>query len=289
MVTAESWQDVKNRFSAVAHDGGHDLAVSGSDVLGGTAAARHRFTLVATGASRLLGAGGDSGYEKWLTTLREKLRHLKPAYFSVDTLTSWRPKSRTLPISKIDLPAGGTRQASDDTGATCIDPAALVAATKRAGTSMVVTPDGNRFIVRRADRDIYTAYVALKRTRVPCLVYEQATSGTSGTAQPVETVTEHEAIHPVCLASIELCDLLADEVFASESPAQGKPRDRQSTARRAARTRETRARHQRWRKAHRDLQKSRPHMSKVWYARQIARQMIAEGRADATIRKHLIT
>ena len=235
MVTAESWQDVKNRFTAVAQDGGHELAVSGSDVLGGTAAARHRFTLVATGASRLLGAGGDSGYEKWLTTLREKLRPLKPAYFSVDTLMSWRPKSRTLPISKIDLPAGGTRQASDDTGATCIDPAALVAATKRAGTSMVVTPDGNRFIVRRADRDIYTAYVALKRTRVPCLVYEQATSGTSGTPQPEETVTEHEAIHPVCLASIELCDLLADEVFASESPAQGKPRDRQSTARRAAR------------------------------------------------------
>ena len=61
----------------------------------------------------------------------------------------------------------------------------------------------------------------------------------------------------------------------------------QSTARREARKLDTQALHKRWRKAHRDLRRSRPNMSKVWYAEQIAKQEIAVGRTAATIRKHL--
>ena len=67
------------------------------------------------------------------------------------------------------------------------------------------------------------------------------------------------------------------------------PRYTPSTARREARKLDTQARHERWRTAHRDLRKRRPNMSKGWYAQQIAKHEIAEGRSVATIRKHLTT
>ena len=67
------------------------------------------------------------------------------------------------------------------------------------------------------------------------------------------------------------------------------PRYTPSTARREAHKLDTHALHERWRSAHRDLQKRHPNMSKVWYAQQIAKRQIAEDRSAATIRRHLTT
>ena len=60
-----------------------------------------------------------------------------------------------------------------------------------------------------------------------------------------------------------------------------------STTRREAHTRDTQARYARWQRAYRALKQRRPHMSDVWYARQIAKQEIAAGCHASTIRKHM--
>ena len=67
------------------------------------------------------------------------------------------------------------------------------------------------------------------------------------------------------------------------------PRYTPSTVRREASKLDTQTRHERWRTAHRELRRRRPNKSKTWYAQQIAKQEIAEGRSAATIRKHLTT
>ena len=60
-----------------------------------------------------------------------------------------------------------------------------------------------------------------------------------------------------------------------------------SDARREARKLETQARHERWRKAYRDLKKKHPNMSDAWYAKQIAKGKLAGGRSAETIRKNM--
>jgi hypothetical protein len=60
-----------------------------------------------------------------------------------------------------------------------------------------------------------------------------------------------------------------------------------SNAKRAARTLDTQAMCESWRKAYRSLRKQRPNMSDVWYSQQIAKQDIAAGRNAETIRKHM--
>ena len=60
-----------------------------------------------------------------------------------------------------------------------------------------------------------------------------------------------------------------------------------STTRREARRLDTQARHGRWQTAYRALKQRRPHMSDVWYARQIAGQAVAAGCDASTIRKHM--
>lgn len=62
---------------------------------------------------------------------------------------------------------------------------------------------------------------------------------------------------------------------------------RPSTARRDARTLATEERNEKWRKAHRELKRSRPNMSDVWYSQQIAKMPIAQGKTAETIRKQL--
>ena len=65
------------------------------------------------------------------------------------------------------------------------------------------------------------------------------------------------------------------------------PRYTPNQARRVARTLDTQARYARWQKAYRALRKRRPHMSNLWYARQIARQAVADGCRADTIRRHM--
>ena len=65
------------------------------------------------------------------------------------------------------------------------------------------------------------------------------------------------------------------------------PRYTPNQARRQARTLDTQARYARWQKAYRALRKRRPHMSDVWYARQIAGQEVAAGCRADTIRRNM--
>ncbi|MHB8389162.1 MAG: hypothetical protein ACYDBH_06220 [Acidobacteriaceae bacterium] len=60
-----------------------------------------------------------------------------------------------------------------------------------------------------------------------------------------------------------------------------------SNARREARKLDTQAMYDRWRKEYRALKKTRPNLSDVWYAQQIAKKPIAQGRDAETIRKHM--
>lgn len=60
-----------------------------------------------------------------------------------------------------------------------------------------------------------------------------------------------------------------------------------SNARREARKLDTQATHESWRKAYRQKKKERPGMSDSWYAQQIAKMDIGEGRSADTIRKQM--
>lgn len=60
-----------------------------------------------------------------------------------------------------------------------------------------------------------------------------------------------------------------------------------SNARREARKLDTQAMYEGWRKEYRALKKTRGNMSTVWYAQQIAKRPIAQGRDAETIRKHM--
>ena len=65
------------------------------------------------------------------------------------------------------------------------------------------------------------------------------------------------------------------------------PRYTPSTTRREARVLDTQARYARWQQAYRALKQRRPQMSDVWYARQLAKQVVAAGCHADTIRKHM--
>ena len=60
-----------------------------------------------------------------------------------------------------------------------------------------------------------------------------------------------------------------------------------SNARREARKLDTQAMYESWRKACRDLKKTRRNMSDVWYSQQIAKMGIAQGRSADTIKKNM--
>jgi hypothetical protein len=60
-----------------------------------------------------------------------------------------------------------------------------------------------------------------------------------------------------------------------------------SQAKCEARKLETRARHARWKKKYRELQRSKPGKPDTWYAQKIAKMDIAQGRDPETIRKNM--
>lgn len=72
-----------------------------------------------------------------------------------------------------------------------------------------------------------------------------------------------------------------------DSATTADPRYTSSNVKREARKLHTQGMYEGWRKAYRDLKKQRRNMSDVWYARQIAKLDIAEGRDAETIRRHM--
>lgn len=72
-----------------------------------------------------------------------------------------------------------------------------------------------------------------------------------------------------------------------EKQSRAKDHYQPSTARRDARKLETRAMHERWRKAYRDLKRKHPDKSDVWYSLQIAKTEGARRRSAETIRKQM--
>ena len=70
--------------------------------------------------------------------------------------------------------------------------------------------------------------------------------------------------------------------------ATGDPRHTPSTVKREARKLDTQAMYASWQKAYRDLLKKSPGKSDVWYANQIAKKPISQGRNASTIKKHVL-
>ncbi len=286
------WQDARRRFQELMSNGGHELEALDSDLMGGSPAVRHRFKLLATGAGRAVASSPDAGYPAWLSALRERLEPLNREYFSITTSVSGRLKPRTIQLSRIDLPQG-KRGRRSHTSETANAPAAFIEAVESTGMYMVVVPRGNRFVVAPDHREVHAAYVALNRTQAPCVVSEPESPGKAKrrARRPVTIRKEAkcDVIRNLCQASIELCEVLAAEAFAS-GPNSSPSRTRYTptnTVLREARKLATQARHDGWRKEHRALRKRRPGQSQSWYALQIAKLPAAAGRTPATIRKHL--
>ncbi len=60
-----------------------------------------------------------------------------------------------------------------------------------------------------------------------------------------------------------------------------------SNAKRETRKLDTQAMYESWKKAYRNLKKTRPNMSGIWFSRKIAKMDIAHGRNAETIRKQM--
>ena len=213
MKPAGWWQETQHRFKVLIDEGGIDLIVSGPTLLGGTPTIQQQFRDVATAAGRAVGGTGDTGYETWLVGLWERLKPLKDEYFSEQQVSSVRPTSREIPLSRIDSPP--KKQGAERRGETRfagLDPSERIAAVARSGFHMVVVPGPRRrYVVALQDRAIYAAYVELCYTSAPCVVK------TRGRRPPMEAHTVDErVIDRVCRASMDLCALLETEALAEE-------------------------------------------------------------------------
>ena len=213
MKSADWWRETRHRFKVLIDEGGIDLIVSGPTLLGGTPTVQQQFRDVATAAGRAVGGTGDTGYETWLVGLWERLKPLKDEYFSEQQVSSVRPTSREIPLSRIDSPPkkqGAKRRG--ETRFAGLDPSERIAAVARSGFHMVVVPGPRRqYVVALQDRAIYAAYVELCDTSAPCVVK------TRGRRLPMEAHTVDErVIDRVCCASMDLCALLETEALAEE-------------------------------------------------------------------------
>ena len=218
------WRETRHRFKVLIDEGGIDLIVSGPTLLGGTPMIQHQFRDVATAAGRAVGGTGDTGYETWLIGLWERLKPLKKdEYFSEQHVLSTRPKSREIPLSRIDSPP--KKQGAERRGETRfagLDPSERIAAVARSGYHMVVVPGPRRrYVVALQDRAIYAAYVELCYTSAPCVVKARGRR----LSMEAHTVDER-VIDRVCRASMDLCALLETEALAEGSKQQELQGDR---------------------------------------------------------------
>ena len=213
MKSADWWRETKHRFKVLIDEGGIDLIVSGPTLLGGTPTVQQQFRDVATAAGRAVGGTGDTGYETWLIGLWERLKPLKDEYFSEQQVSSVRPTSREIPLSRIDSPP--KKQGTERCGETRfagLDPSERVAAVARSGFQMVVVlGPRRRYVVALQDRAIYAAYVELCYTSAPCVVKPR------GRRPPMEEhPVDGREIDRVCCASMDLCELLETEALTEE-------------------------------------------------------------------------
>ena len=213
MKPAGWWRETQHRFKALIDEGGIDLSVSGPTLSGGTPTIRHQFRNVATAAGRAVGGTGETGYETWLVWLWERLKPLKDEYFSEQQVSSRRPTSREIPLSRIDSPP--KKQSAERRGETRfagLDPSERIVAVAHSGFHMVVVPGPRRrYVVAPQDRAIYAAYEELGYTSAPCVVK------TRGRRLPMEEhPVDGREIDRVCCASMDLCELLETEAFAEE-------------------------------------------------------------------------
>jgi hypothetical protein len=119
-----------------------------------------------------------------------------------------------------------------------------------------------------------------KRSQMLCLRTERDLSLVAGSngIPLADLVGFHDGQYSVDVAMIQQ---LVDATTTAD------PRYTPTNAKREARKLETRARHESWRKAYRDLKKKRPNMSDVWCSQQIAKGKFGQGHSAETIRKHM--
>ena len=119
-----------------------------------------------------------------------------------------------------------------------------------------------------------------KKSQVLCLGSENGMSLMAGSNQvPLAELIEYTA--GLYLLDAKAITNLVDASTTSD------PRYTPSNARREARKLETSQRYEAWGKEYRKLKKRKPNMSKVWYATQISRMDIADGKSPDTIRKNM--
>lgn len=121
---------------------------------------------------------------------------------------------------------------------------------------------------------------AKKRSQMVCLKANEALELVAGqTAVPLAELVRFGADG----YSVD-CEAIRQLVDAANT---GDNRYTPSNARREARKLDTQAVHKRWQNEYRAQKKSRPEMSDVWFAQQIAKLSIGNGRSAETIRKHM--
>ena len=119
-----------------------------------------------------------------------------------------------------------------------------------------------------------------KRSQMLCLEATGALTLVVGSSKVplAEFIEFHEGAYRLDAPQIRRMADFATTADVRYTPSQDRKEERKL---------ETQAMYESWRKEHRALRKRRPGMSDVWYARQIARMDIANGRDAETIRKRM--
>ncbi|HNR14660.1 MAG TPA: hypothetical protein PKM59_15235 [Thermodesulfobacteriota bacterium] len=137
-----------------------------------------------------------------------------------------------------------------------------------------------KVILDSADRREIGIVSGDKRSQMLCLETSGALNLVIGNSKAplAEFIEFHKGTYTLDAAAIRR---LADSASTADE------RYTPSNARREARKLDTQVMYESWRKEYRALRKKRPHMSDVWYAQQIAKSEIAQGREAETIRRRM--
>lgn len=183
-------------------------------------------------------------------------------------------------------------------------PSSFIVCDKRSDINRVPVPPG-RLIQWRCNADLVSGFVATslglrrpgrhtdgasrreigivsgnKRSQMLCLESSGTLALVVGNSKVplAEFIEFHDGAYSLDAASIRR---LVDSATTADD------RYTPSNARREVRKMDTQAMYESWRKEYRVLRREKPDMSDVWYSKQIARLIIAEGRDAETIRKKM--